>query len=1045
MASNYRVKERGGGGGKVMAGAPPPSPPIRCLKPLKSVTETAFKENISCKVAGKSAGKPFKSSFANQSEALKDPKVKIQGLGPKSGESVLRWSTSSLSKGIKTNPRPSSFPRMVSGIQNERICRVSDVCGNPNAAKTLAKETLICSDRMVKPLKTTPLQKVGKNPRMLHPTAKESGSNKLGKSLENPVSVSGNHKFMNLLEKGVPYSSDHSENAQQTLWIEEGGKNLKFIDQVAEEVVTSSDPSVKSMEIPALAEDNRNPNFVKLAAKETKIDQGNSVTTIINQLVAEVNGDPKFVTHSENANGNADICSKEEAFVGKELGVGNTCRNPSKLHEKLASLESRVKRIANDIKRTKVMLDTNNPESSKSILSEIQDKISGIEKAMGSALEEKCKLGLPDKELGKQIEGRFDKEFGEQLNCTRNPETLNGEAEAGEVHKQSMNVEKKSESGLLMDRTLGVLKYGFSGATKKTVNRFNSEELEERLFPHHKLLRKRPSLGNLNVKDGVQKHSLKPMLASSNIDSGHSDELVLPIDENPIALEFLASLNQESRRNLEVKTDAKSIIEMESAICSDPKDKERTDKAEISRKGLDQKNEVNLMCDENYEFDDQENRAGIFLQEDTDDSCVDMLQQIGSKPSTGGWFVSDGESVLLAHDDSSCSFYDIANSEEKAEYKPPYGASKNLWADCWLIRTTGSDGCSGRYVVAASAGNALDSGFCSWDFYTKEIQAFRVECEPHPSSSTRVFAPSNRGLYRRNTLSAVIAPENPSWWYKPCGPLLVSGASLQRTVTIYDIRDGDLVMRWDTPKPVMGMETSSPLQFRNKGKVVIAESEAISVWDINSLNPQPLQSVSFSGRRVSALHVHNTDGECGGGVRQRVSSSEAEGNDGVSCTQDSIQVFDFRVPSGIGLKIPKLGVNGQSIYAREDSIFLGCINSRLPSKSSPCSRVQQFSLRKGKLVCTYALPVPNAHFQHSSITQVWGSSCLVMGVSGQGLFVFDVFKDEGLQDAFTDRANNGNVREVIGSDDLYNPSFDYAASRVLLISRDRPALWRYLT
>jgi len=76
-------------------------------------------------------------------------------------------------------------------------------------------------------------------------------------------------------------------------------------------------------------------------------------------------------------------------------------------------------------------------------------------------------------------------------------------------------------------------------------------------------------------------------------------------------------------------------------------------------------------------------------------------------------------------------------------------------------------------------------------------------------------------------------------------------------------------MKWDVQKPVLTMDYSSPVQWRNRGKVVVAEAETISVWDVNSLSPQALVSVSLSGRKVSAFHVNNTDAELGGGVRQR--------------------------------------------------------------------------------------------------------------------------------------------------------------------------------
>ena len=173
----------------------------------------------------------------------------------------------------------------------------------------------------------------------------------------------------------------------------------------------------------------------------------------------------------------------------------------------------------------------------------------------------------------------------------------------------------------------------------------------------------------------------------------------------------------------------------------------------------------------------------------------------------------------------------------------------------------------------------------------------------------------------------------------------------------------------------------------------------------------------------------------------RATSAEAEENDGVFCTPDSINVLDFRNPSGIGLKIPKIGVNVQSVFTRGDSIYIGCANTRFAGKKHPCPQVQHFSLRKQRLVNTYSLPESNSHSHHSAITQVWGNSNLVMGVCGLGLFAFDASKDDSPQ-SFT--GSTQKVKDVIGSDDLYSPCFDYLASCALLISRDRPALWKQL-
>ena len=177
----------------------------------------------------------------------------------------------------------------------------------------------------------------------------------------------------------------------------------------------------------------------------------------------------------------------------------------------------------------------------------------------------------------------------------------------------------------------------------------------------------------------------------------------------------------------------------------------------------------------------------------------------------------------------------------------------------------------------------------------------------------------------------------------------------------------------------------------------------------------------------------------------RVSSSEVEGNDGVFSTQESVNVFDFRVPAGIGLKIARHGGTANSIFSRGDSVFIGSTEGRLQIKGGLRSRIQQYSLRKGKLVATYELPEFNAHFHHSAITQVWGNSNLVLAACGMGLFAFDAYKEDMQPTYSFDRGNTIGVRETIGPDDLYCPTFDYSSSRVLLVSRDRPAYWRYMS
>ncbi|KAL6548295.1 hypothetical protein OROGR_008716 [Orobanche gracilis] len=634
--------------------------------------------------------------------------------------------------------------------------------------------------------------------------------------------------------------------------------------------------------------------------------------------------------------------------LGVEVGLSSgdskmankliTSKYPSKLHEKLSFLEGRVKKIASEIKKAKDMLGINNLDPSKVILSSIQEKISGIEKAMGVV------------------------EYGD------------GDTEMESVENGEEN-EKENEKDL-MDANC--------------------------------------SMNGLNVEDmKMSKTSLGESDGSFNADKGK------------VVILFDASLGKKEKK---AGREAGEVEEVDGAMTFAEESSSMNGNGNINSL---------LMADENLDdFDDgQEGVPTMMFDNEVEEICTYPLNDVGGKSTTGGWFVSEGESVLLAHDDGFCSFYDIANCEEKAMYRPPSGISPNIWRDCWLIRAPSADGCSGKYIVAASAGNSLESGFCSWDFYTKDIRGFQFEDQTALVRPALAPLPNNTMYDRRNPF---MANENRRSWYKPCGPLIVSAASCQRAVQIYDIRDGDRVMNWELAKPVLDMDYTSPLHWRNRGKVVVAESGGVSLWDVSSLVSLAVMSVSSAGR-ISALHVNNSDAEMGG-VRQRVSSSEAEGNDGVFCTPDSINVLDFRQPSGIALKIPKTGVHAQSSFSRGDSIYIGCTNLTSSVKNqSSSSQIQQFSLRKQRLLSTYTLPESNAHHHFTALTQVWGNSSHVMGVCGIGLFVFDSLKDDSM-----DLGSTQSAKETVGPNDMYAPSFDYSASRVLIISRDRPACWRYL-
>lgn len=213
----------------------------------------------------------------------------------------------------------------------------------------------------------------------------------------------------------------------------------------------------------------------------------------------------------------------------------------------------------------------NNPDASKVILSDIQDKISGIEKAM---------VHVVSTNDGVEVEGDNDKGKG-------------------------------LAKGL----------------------KLNNEELEARLFPHRKLLRDRiVNKDNDSVKDTVVQEKVLSL-----------------VDDNSVAVEFLALIDKEAGKG---KVNAGE---------------------EVKERGGGNGGYSDQMCDVDAmlasdekleEFDDdQENKEGAVVGEEMDDAFNFRLNEIGSKVASCGWFVSEGEAVLLAHHDGSCTYYDIANSE----------------------------------------------------------------------------------------------------------------------------------------------------------------------------------------------------------------------------------------------------------------------------------------------------------------------------------------------------------------------------------------------
>ncbi|XP_078440458.1 transducin/WD40 repeat-like superfamily protein [Wolffia australiana] len=987
MAS--RLKERGGGGGKVMALPPPQRSALDGTPTVKTMARKSPGRTPRLKERGGGGGKVMALQPPQKSALEGTPTVKISArkspgrtpiVGKENARSVsrgkvapgvekmpvipagMRWSTSSVSRG------KSSTDSEISRLIAEFRSRGSGTSNLEEKDKILPRQS------------NNPDPHGRRSPAIRHAASKSVNSR------DDISATSGSH-----LRRSVSRlrGSNLDKVGDKTLEISDQRRKSGFFPKKREEFVVLECYSKGSTTVISGLESCRRSSDVSVIAGESK----RSSQIFPDSTEGEETGGHgnTVILQSKRSH---EIPAKENEGFAKM-----TSKGPSKREEATGKSDVKVVAVADSVAfvpQKKVDLKVSNNAKVTTVVSDcslkLQEKLAYLE---GKVL----KIASDIKRTKDMIESNVPRQSKLLLSDIQSK--ISGIEEAVSLVIDGVDAVSSSSSSLPAkpESSQSDLDKNFT-APKKPTKDFNPDELEARFFPHHKLLKNRTS--TVSSKENSQPLSL--------------------VDENAIALEFLASLEVDklncNTRRRNASLDSITVQETGSGATSSLDNQSNlVDTGDNSQYTT---LESTLAANETLEdFDDQENKPVIIPSEETEDSAVDQLFEIGSKCSTGGWFVSEGEAALLAHNDGSCSYFDITNNEIKTQYNPPVDISTNLWGDCWLIRAPGPDGCSGRYVVAASAGNSLGSGYCSWDFYTREARAFKIEEEAASSSLARGSSFGGQ-----------------QWWYRPCGPLLVSVSSGLATAQCYDIRDGERVLSWALDSCAASMEFSSPLQWRSSGKLVIAETDAIRIWDVNSLSPQSLLSVG-SGQRVNALHVNNTDSELGGGVRQRISSSEVEGNDGAFSTVDEVNVIDLRVPSGVGLRMQKKStIGGESIFSRGDSIYLGGAEATSSGGGQrTTSIVKEFSLRKGKLRAAYQMPKVNAHPHHAPLTQVWGSADLVMGVSGMGLFVFSAAAGDG---------ESGGVADVFGPDDLCSPSFDHVGSRVLLISRDRPAMWRYI-
>lgn len=486
-------------------------------------------------------------------------------------DSRVRRSTSSVPRGRSSSP--SEFTRALSDLRKDS--RVS--MGHPqikvNSSFSNAKTSGRCNIQKKVP------KDMERNGRFLDELERNSQENK--KSEATVVKNSGP-------KKTAGYSSSIS---------------VKYAD-LEKRVSTNLKRSVKSSdELDGSCLENSGTTGVKSCSNEKKgrtlssVSMSRSDHAYLNEKSSSDDGTKvkASVERKLRSSGGFEVESTlRESKMVKNVSTSGGNKYPSKLHEKLAFLEGKVKRIASDIKRTKEMLDNNNPDASKIILCDIQEKISGIENAMVHVVgnEGNANMGL--------------------VKC-----------ENGDKEEEMDAIDAKS-------LTKGL----------------NVEDLEARLFPHHKLIRDR-TLSKISCEE------------SNTLDM--EEDKVISVDANPIALEFLASL---SNMETKVGSDANNVQEVDDAVTS------ATVCSSLNVLNGKGKLEALLLADENLnEFDDQEMVPAMMFEEEDEESFKYQLNDIGGKSSTGGWFVSEGESVLLAHANGSCSFYDIANCEVQVIFR----------------------------------------------------------------------------------------------------------------------------------------------------------------------------------------------------------------------------------------------------------------------------------------------------------------------------------------------------------------------------------------
>lgn len=548
-ASVRRIKERGGGGGKITA-VPVPGK----VSPVSGRSVSVGKENSrpTSRVRAATTQKPALKPMARVDKSA------AAAVAPSAEEARSRRSTSSVPRGRSSSP--SDFTRALSDMRKNP--------SRPNLGSIRGKE----NGASLKDLNGKPNEKSDFEKRVRKDLPKNGGF--LG-GMEGGFQKEDKVKIRVMNDK----RSDNKEEILGSVLVEIANlekKNGLISAEEAERKFQENEKMKKSV-----LEEVSSKSGVEAGLRSSKFtDELKVKSCAVGALPGSTSRESKVAIRVSTAPSGA---------------AAN--KYPSKLHEKLAFLEGKVKRIASDIKRTKDMLDLNNPNASKLILSDIQEKITGIEKAMVYV-------------AGSDGDSR--------IGFVKSVERSGAEKE-----------EKKGKDA------------------QCTAKGLNAEELEARLFPHHKLIRDR-TLSKSTVKGPESRASE----VGESKDTVIMDEKAIIFEDGANAEELLTALSKEESQVVE---EASEMDDSKTYMGESSSSNSRKDKANV---------DAFLMADEKLnDFDDEERVPDMAFEEEVEEDSTYKLNDIGRKTSTGGWFVSEGESVLLAHDDGYCSFYDISNSE----------------------------------------------------------------------------------------------------------------------------------------------------------------------------------------------------------------------------------------------------------------------------------------------------------------------------------------------------------------------------------------------